>query len=54
MHHADYRFPLLVTWFCRPCHLKHHGAVSWVDLDRLDASERDSKLDTGLSDATTD
>jgi len=24
MHHPDYDKPLLVQWFCRPCHLQLH------------------------------
>ena len=24
-HHDDYKKPLSVRWFCRPCHLRHHG-----------------------------
>lgn len=24
MHHIDYRYPLIVAWMCRPCHLAEH------------------------------
>lgn len=24
MHHPDYNQPLLVEWFCRPCHVQLH------------------------------
>ncbi len=23
-HHPDYRRPLYVVWYCRPCHKRHH------------------------------
>lgn len=31
MHHSDYRFPLLITWYCRECHLKLHNLEKQVN-----------------------
>jgi len=31
MHHHDYDQPLLVTWLCRECHLRHHKEALFLE-----------------------
>lgn len=32
-HHTDYNNPRLVTWLCRPCHMKEHKREKWYQMN---------------------